>query len=201
MSIKLTDADHLEPCALCGNREVTIEQKDDNIVVIKCKNCGLMVSSYGLYPAIQNWNRPGVARRPKIETLEIHNVLSKERVMTLLWDYITDINPAEIASQIESDSLGNWCEHWKDRLNEDMRSVLNEAPFVAPDSSNHWHYVNDSTYLIPFMPVLVRCEWESEDGTKKSYMVVAELKEDGQWIMSVVNEPIHDKVVAWKSIS
>ena len=82
-----------------------------------------------------------------------------------------------------------------------MRSVLNETPFVAPDSSNNWRYVNDSTYSIPFLPVLVRCEWESEDGIKKSYIVVAELKEDGQWIMSVVNEPIKDKVVAWKSIS
>lgn len=197
MSIKLTDADHLEPCALCGNREATIEQKDDNIVAIKCKNCGLMVSSYGLYPAVQNWNRPGIVHHPKNEMLEIH----KERVMTLLWDRINDINPTEIASQIENDNLGNWCGHWKESLKKDMRSVLNETPLVAPDSSNNWRYVNDSTYSIPFLPVLVRCEWESEDGIKKSYVVVAELKEDGQWIMSVVNEPIKDKVVAWKSIS
>ncbi len=88
-----------------------------------------------------------------------------------------------------------------DSCKRTMASALREVVKHLEDGDAWKPYLPFSAVNeeVPFVPVLVKCEWTDENGFLKTYCVVAELK-DGQWYMCVVNELIKDRVTHWKTI-
>lgn len=41
-----------------------------------------------------------------------------------IYGTIADVNPAEIANQIERDNLSNWCNHWRLRIKQEVNALL-----------------------------------------------------------------------------
>lgn len=103
---------------------------------------------------------------------------------------ISDINPTEICSQIESDNLSNWCK----TIQAEIRMALSHVPLAQPEQG--WTPIT-GTEMLPKKNVRVLTTFMCANG-ETSVDIKHINQQNGQWENDYdFDVSYYDNVIAW----